>query len=63
MFYAESGEIKEIKSFEKVDDSITGDFVADSPYRYKTPDFGSAHREFQERMLSSQNHPSSQLLK
>jgi antitoxin component YwqK of YwqJK toxin-antitoxin module len=62
-FYTESGEIKEIKSFDKVDDSISGDFVADSPYRYKTPDFGSAQREFQERMLSIQNNPSSQLLK
>lgn len=53
-FYAESGEIKEIKSFGKIDNSInsdSGDSKTNNPSRYRTPDFGSDQREFQQRLF------------
>lgn len=61
-FYAESGEIKEIKSFDKVDNSINEGPMTNNPSVFNNPDFGGAQREFQQRLFNNQFHPSSKLL-
>ncbi len=62
-FYAESGEIKEIKSFDKIDNSISEDIVTNNPTRFNTPDFGADQREFQQRLFFNSFTHSSTLLK
>ena len=56
-YYAESGEIKEIKSFDKIDNSINSNSegsITNNPSRFKTPDFDSSQREFQQRLFNYQ---------
>lgn len=62
-FYAESGEIKEGKSFIKTDNFDSEGSITNNPAGFYRPDFGSSQQAFQERMFSSQTNMNTQYLK